>query len=81
MQPKLSIIVPVYNVSQYLRKCLDSIKNQTFQNFVVYLIDDDILASSYEEVDNKFVINNDLSANEYDMIDKVISLKMGEAYA
>jgi len=51
------------------------------KNYIVYLIDDDLLASSYEEVDGKYIINNDLTSNEYDMIDKVILKKMGETYA
>lgn len=38
--PKLSIIVPVYNVEKYLRKCVDSILNQTLVDFEVILIDD-----------------------------------------
>ena len=51
------------------------------KNYVVYLLDDDLLASSYEKVDDKYIINNDLTTGEYDMIDKVIELKMGEVYA
>lgn len=38
--PKLSIIVPVYKVEQYLHKCLDSILSQTFTDFELILIDD-----------------------------------------
>lgn len=38
--PKLSIIVPVYNVEKYLSKCIDSILNQTFEDFELILIDD-----------------------------------------
>lgn len=37
---KYSIIIPVYNVEKYLRKCLDSILKQTFKNYEVILIDD-----------------------------------------
>ena len=48
------------------------------KNYIVYLIDDDILASSYEEVDGKIIIDNDLSAKEYDMIDEEIEKRMGE---
>ena len=51
------------------------------KNYIVYLIDDDLLASSYEKVDNKYIINNDLSSKEYDMIDKTIEERLGEAYA
>ena len=48
------------------------------KKYIVYLVDNDLLASSYEEVDGKIIIDNDLSSNEYDMIDKVIESKMGE---
>ena len=38
--PDISIIVPVYNSKEYLAQCVDSILNQTFQNFEVILVDD-----------------------------------------
>lgn len=38
--PKISVIVPVYNVEKYLRKCVDSILSQTFTDFELLLIDD-----------------------------------------
>lgn len=38
--PKVSIIVPVYNVEQYLRECLESISAQTFTDWECLLIDD-----------------------------------------
>ena len=39
-EPKISVIVPVYNVEQYLRKCLDSILNQTFSNIEIICVND-----------------------------------------
>ena len=39
-QELVSIIVPIYNVENYLRQCLDSIQNQTYQNFECLLIND-----------------------------------------
>ncbi len=39
-QPMLSIVVPVYNVEDYLRRCLDSILAQTFQDYEVICVDD-----------------------------------------
>lgn len=38
--PELSIIVPVYKVEPYLRRCIDSILAQTFRDFELILIDD-----------------------------------------
>ncbi len=38
--PKISIIVPVYNVEQYISRCIDSVLNQTFTDFELLLIDD-----------------------------------------
>lgn len=40
MKPRISIIVPVYNVEKYLRECLDSISAQTFTDWECLLIDD-----------------------------------------
>ena len=40
MNPKVSIIVPVYNAQDYLEKCLDSILNQTLNDFEVILVND-----------------------------------------
>ena len=37
---ELSIIVPIYKVEKYLHRCVDSILNQTFQDFELILIDD-----------------------------------------
>jgi len=63
--PKISIIVPVYNTEPYLRRCLDSILNQTFKEFECILIDDcspdncPAICDEYAEKDLRFkVIHN-----------------------
>ena len=38
--PKISVIVPIYKVEKYIHRCVDSILNQTFQDFEMILVDD-----------------------------------------
>lgn len=38
--PKLSIVVPIYNVESYLEECLDSLLEQEYQNYEVIMVDD-----------------------------------------
>ena len=40
MEPLIIVIVPIYNVAPYLRKCLDSLNNQTMKQIEVICIDD-----------------------------------------
>ena len=40
MKPKISVIVPIYNSEKYLKKCIDSILNQTLEDIEVILIND-----------------------------------------
>ena len=40
MEKPVSIIVPVYQVKDYLRQCVDSILNQTFKDYELILVDD-----------------------------------------
>lgn len=39
-QNKISIIIPVYNIEKYIEKCLMSVKEQTYSDFEVLLVDD-----------------------------------------
>ena len=56
----MSIGVPIYNVEEYLRECLDSIMNQTFEDFEVIMVDDGstdnsfMICQEYVARDNRF---------------------------
>ena len=60
--PKVSIIIPVYNVEPYLRQCLDSVVNQTLEDIEIICIDDCSTDNSYEILkkyaskDNRIVV-------------------------
>ena len=46
MTPKVSVIIPIYNIEKYLKECLDSIAHQTLGNIQVLMIDDGSTDSS-----------------------------------
>lgn len=48
---KVSVIVPVYNVEQYLEKCLDSIVNQTLKDIEIIVVNDGTKDNSQEIID------------------------------
>ena len=39
-KPLISVVVPVYNVEGYIKRCIDSIRNQTIKDIEIILIDD-----------------------------------------
>lgn len=57
--PKVSVIVPVYNVEKYLPKCLDSLVNQTLKDIEIIIINDGSPDNSQNIIDdykNKYPI-------------------------
>lgn len=59
MSKLVSIIVPVYKVEQYLKRCMDSILNQTYKNIEVIMVNDGspdncpALCDEYEKIDSR----------------------------
>ena len=58
----ISVIIPVYNVERYLRRCLNSVINQTYKDLEIILIDDGSIDSSgkicdeYSNIDERIVV-------------------------
>ena len=53
----ISIIIPVYNVEDYLERCINSIINQTYKNLEIIIVD-------YESTDNSWKICDELSKKD-----------------
>lgn len=62
--PKISIIIPVYNVEKYLRRCLDSVVNQTFSDWEAICVNDgspdnsNKILAEYASRDKRFKVIN-----------------------
>lgn len=51
-EPKISIIIPVYNTELFLNKCIDSVLNQTYKNIEIICINDGSTDKSLEILEN-----------------------------
>lgn len=77
---RISVIIPVYNVEKYLRRCLDSVEKQTFKDFEAILIDDGSkdgsgkICDEYAQKDSRFKVihkaNGGVSAARNDGLDR-----------
>ena len=47
-EPLISVVLPTYNVAQYLQQCLESVAAQTYRNIEVIIIIDGATDGSYE---------------------------------
>ena len=62
MKERISVVVPVYNVEQYLEKCVNSIINQTYKNLEIILVDDGAtdksgkLCDELAKLDNRIMV-------------------------
>lgn len=84
MQPKVSIIVPIYNVEQYLNECIDSIINQTIKEIEVILVDDGSpdrcgeIIDEYAKKDGRVIAIHQKNSGYSSAVNKGIDLASGE---
>ena len=82
--PKVSIIVPVYNVDEYVGKCIDSIVNQTYMNLEILINNDGSTDNSYEicmkyaEKDNRIHLYTQDNAGAAACRNKMIEIATGD---
>lgn len=79
-----SIIIPVYNTENYLKRCFDSIINQEYQNFEAIIIDDgstdgsENICKSYCNVDKRFKYFNQKNSGVSIARNKGLNLATGD---
>lgn len=62
MNGKISIIIPIYNTGKYIRKCLDSVTNQTYKDIEIILINDgstdesSLISKEYAQKDKRIIL-------------------------
>lgn len=81
---KISVIVPVYKVEEYIERCIDSIINQTYKDLEIILVDDGSpdncpkICDIYAEKDNRIKVIHKQNGGLSDARNKGIELAKGE---
>ena len=52
MEPLLSIIIPAFNIEQYISRCLDSLINQSYKNIEIIVVNDGSTDSTGDIIDS-----------------------------
>lgn len=80
----ISIIVPIYNVEKYLKKCIESIINQTYKNIEIILVDDGSpdncgkICDEYSQKDKRIIVIHKKNGGLSDARNKGIDIAKGD---
>lgn len=81
---KVSVIVPIYNVEQYLAKCINSIISQTYDNIEIILVDDGstdmcpLICDNYAKIDERIIVIHKANGGLSDARNAGIELASGD---
>lgn len=87
MKPLISVIIPVYNVELYLRRCLDSVINQTYKKLEIIVVNDGStddslnICKEYEQKDKRVILIDQKNGGLSDARNKGINVAKGEYIA
>lgn len=85
-EPTISVIIPVYNVEQHLRKCLDSVLGQTYTKLEIILIDDGsadqsgAICDAYATKDSRIICRHQKNGGVSKARNYGLSLATGDYY-
>ena len=83
-KPKVSIVVPIYNVERYLRECIDSILKQTLKDIEIILVDDGSpdgcgkIVDEYAKKDKRIIAIHQKNSGYSKAVNRGIELAKGE---
>ena len=84
MKPLISVILPIYNVAQFLPRCIESVCSQTYDNLEIILVDDGSpddcgdICDKYAEKDNRIVVVHKQNGGLSDARNKGAEIANGE---
>ncbi len=80
----ITVIVPIYNIEKYLRRCLDSILSQTYSNYELILVDDGstdtsgTIADEYGEKDDRIIVIHKKNGGSSSARNEALKIAKGE---
>ena len=84
MKPAVSVIIPVYKTEKYLRRCVDSVLNQTFTDLEVILVDDGSpdgcpgICDAYAKIDSRVKVIHKTNGGQAEARNTGLSNATGE---
>lgn len=84
MNPKVSIVIPIYNAKKHLKRCIDSVLKQDFEDFELLLMDDGstdssgMICDSYAEKDSRIRVVHKENSGVSDTRNQAIAMAKGE---